>query len=287
MVRRSRVVGVGMLPLMALLMVMPPPAEAWNLRLFHRNNSNRGGRNDQRRPRSTTQVDAAPSGAGPSSGGNGPTGTGTSNIDSSPLFADLMGSGGGDVVGKLDQARQWYQREILPRLPNFVTDTVPTTLVSIWTNLKALMLYKPPVGIVSVYLTFRLLVRSQRKRQLGLSDVQIQEEKSTSGYYWTSRRSRRQKPLDLDLIDRDYDTYGTVENVRGELASKALEGTTCHYQYQAVAQREWRRVEHNSSSSISNSGSISNSRELFEWEAWFEGICQMRPSERVSASNGD
>lgn len=224
MVRRSRVVGVGMLPLMALLMVMPPPAEAWNLRLFHRNNSNRGGRNDQRRPRSTTQVDAAPSGAGPSSGGNGPTGTGTSNIDSSPLFADLMGSGGGDVVGKLDQARQWYQREILPRLPNFVTDTVPTTLVSIWTNLKALMLYKPPVGIVSVYLTFRLLVRSQRKRQLGLSDVQIQEEKSASGYYWTSRRSRRQKPLDLDLIDRDYDTYGTVENVRGELASKALEG---------------------------------------------------------------
>ena len=117
---------------------------------------------------------------------------------------------------------------MLPRLPDFVTDAVPTTLVSIWTNLKALVLYKPPVGIVSVYLTFRLFVRSRRQRQLGLSDVQIQEEKSTTGgarYYWTSRRSaRRKKPLDLDLIDRDYDTYGTVENVRGELASKALEG---------------------------------------------------------------
>ena len=221
--RRSRVIGTNIL---LLLILMAQPADAWNLRLFSRNNNNRG-RSDRKSTSTTTQVDAAPTGAGPSSAGNRPASSTARTSSSgssivSPLFADLMGS------GKLDQARKWYQREVQPRLPDFVTDAVPTTLVSIWTNLKALVLYKPPVGIVSVYLTFRLFVRSRRQRQLGLSDVQIQEEKSTTGgarYYWTSRRSaRRKKPLDLDLIDRDYDTYGTVENVRGELASKALEG---------------------------------------------------------------
>ena len=217
--RRSRVIGRTILHVL-LLILMTQPADAWNLRLFSRNR----GRSDRKSTSTTTQVDAAPTGAGPSSAGNRPasstarTSSSGSSIDS-PLFADLMGS------GKLDQARKWYQREVQPRLPDFLTDTLPTALVSIWTNLKALVLYKPPVGIVSIYLTYRLFARSQRKRQLGLSDVQIKEEKSTtSGYYWTSRRSRRKKPLDLDLIDRDYDTYGAVENVRGELASKALEG---------------------------------------------------------------
>ena len=62
---------------------------------------------------------------------------------------------------------------------------------------------------------------------MGLSDMQIQEERALglgrgASSKWTSRR--RKKSMDLDLADRDYDTYGSVENVRGELASRALEG---------------------------------------------------------------
>mmetsp|Transcript_32274 Transcript_32274/g.95066 ORF Transcript_32274/g.95066 Transcript_32274/m.95066 type:complete len:999 (-) Transcript_32274:1283-4279(-) len=201
-----------------LLALGTQPADAWNLRLFSRN----------RRPRrSTTHVDATPAGAGagsPPSASSAPAGSagiGNGPTDS-PLFADLMG----DAKLDLASTRKWFQREVQPRLPRFLTDAIPSALLSIWANLKALVLYKPPVGIVSVYLAFRMFARRRRAREMGLSDMQIREEKALGlgggTSKWTSRR--RKRPLDLDLTDRDYDTYGTVENVRGELASKALEG---------------------------------------------------------------
>lgn len=200
--------------LVGILWLTSLGAHAWNLRLFSRRN---------RRPRRpTTQVDAAP--AGSRAGGPPPAASSSSSASAStgkgpaesPLFADM----------DLASTRKWFQREVQPRLPKILTDTVPTALLSIWTNLKALVLYKPPVGVVSVYLTFRLFARSRRAREMGLSDMQIQEERARGlgrgGSKWTSRR--RKKSMDLDLADRDYDTYGSVENVRGELASRALEG---------------------------------------------------------------
>jgi len=209
--------------LAVLLATKPQPAQCWNLKLFSRRNNRK----------SATRVDAAPTppssvasssggaAAGTATPGHAGTGTGEAHRRSggTPLFADLVGD------FDLSSIPQWFRSEVIPRLPPLLTDTIPKTLMELWTSLKAMILYKPPVGIAAFYLTFRLLFRNQRTlSQMGLSDIQIREEEALGGLGKGRKWKRRAKALDLDMCDREYDTYGGVENVRGELCTRALEG---------------------------------------------------------------
>lgn len=212
-------IALLILLLAVLLATKSQPAQCWNLKLFSRRNNRK----------SATSVDAAPtpssvaSSSGGVTAGTTPPGharTGEAHRRSGgPVFADLVGD------FDLSSIPKWFQSEVIPRLPPLLTDTIPKTLMELWTNLKAMILYKPPVGITAFYLTFRLLFRNQRTlTQMGLSDIQIREEEALGGLGKGRKWKRRLKPLDLDMCDREYDTYGGVENVRGELCARALEG---------------------------------------------------------------
>jgi nuclear control of ATPase protein 2 len=100
-------------------------------------------------------------------------------------------------------------------LPKMITDTIPTFL-------KKIILFKPPVGIVTMYVFFNLAL-SKNRRLIAklLSDEDEASSRSTS-----KRRKNKVAKRSLDLDEADGKLMiglGGVEAVRTELCIAALE----------------------------------------------------------------
>jgi nuclear-control-of-ATPase protein 2 len=107
--------------------------------------------------------------------------------------------------------------ELLPwlRFASGLTDTITS-------NFKAILLYKPPVGITTVYIFFHLLLKRNKAfvQNLLLDDEGDQQPMSISH----KRKKRIGRSLDLDEADGKLCLgLGGVEAVRAELCVAALE----------------------------------------------------------------
>jgi len=109
--------------------------------------------------------------------------------------------------------------EVLPwlRLTTVLTDTIPSYL-------KAMVLYKPPVGITTIYVLFHLLLKRNKtfvQLQNLLLDEGDQQPMTNSRH---KRKKRIGRSLDLDEADGKLCLgLGGVEAVRAELCIAALE----------------------------------------------------------------
>jgi len=86
---------------------------------------------------------------------------------------------------------------------------------------KAILMHEPPVGIVAVFVTLRLIWTGRifhvyHQKYKSVDGVLTQEEKKTR------RRSRLKIPLDAD--DQSYIKFGGVERIRRQLCWSALNG---------------------------------------------------------------
>jgi len=95
----------------------------------------------------------------------------------------------------------------------------------VWGKSKAILLFKPPVGAVAVYLVRRLIsIRRQRSKGLAAALLTGDEAALEGGTLRNKKKKRRRgRALDLDVVDRDYERQGGIESVRVELALAALE----------------------------------------------------------------
>eukprot|EP00978_Attheya_sp_CCMP212_P039881 scaffold211784_cov38-Attheya_sp.AAC.1 len=96
----------------------------------------------------------------------------------------------------------------------------------VWGKSKAILLFKPPVGAVAVYVVRRLIsIRRQRSKGLAAALLTGDLAALEGGTLRNNkkRRRRRGRALDLDVVDRDYERQGGIESVRVELALAALE----------------------------------------------------------------
>lgn len=105
--------------------------------------------------------------------------------------------------------------ELIPWLPALLTDTIPSYL-------KAIVLFKPPVGITSVYVFFHLLF--SRNNRLVKNLFSIDEDDQTSTRHSDKRKKRIGRGLDLDEADGKLRLgLGGAEAVRAELCMCVLD----------------------------------------------------------------
>jgi nuclear-control-of-ATPase protein 2 len=125
------------------------------------------------------------------------------------------------TLGSTESILPAYQQfpDLLPiwelfSLPKVITDTIPAYL-------KAVLLFKPPVGITSVYVFFNLILSRNKKlvRSLLLDEGDQQPISNRN-----RRRTKIGRSLDLDEADGKLRMgLGGVEAVRAELCIAALD----------------------------------------------------------------
>lgn len=129
-----------------------------------------------------------------------------------------------DVTGPFDEFEYSSSSQQQPQQPQnkwfsqFV-DLIPDSLESLFIRFKAIVLYEPPVGIVTLFLAARLvwtgrIFQVYTSKYKSVDGVLTQEEKKTK------RRHRLQVPLDMD--DQAYVKFGGVERIRRQLCWSAL-----------------------------------------------------------------
>ena len=117
--------------------------------------------------------------------------------------------------------------ELLPWLPALLTDTIPSYL-------KAIMLFKPPVGITSVYVFCHLLL--SRNKRLVQNLFSFDEDDQTPTTHSNKRKKRIGRGLDLDEADGKLRLgLGGAEAVRAELCICALDEHILSSQEKATA----------------------------------------------------
>jgi len=84
--------------------------------------------------------------------------------------------------------------------------------------LKRIILYKPPVGITSLYVAFKLIIKRRKLVESMMIDRSQGVEPKSSRKY----RKRTGRSLDLDKNDSNYEKLGGVEAVRAQLCIAAL-----------------------------------------------------------------
>jgi nuclear-control-of-ATPase protein 2 len=124
-----------------------------------------------------------------------------------PIFTNIVDSAGVDI----SELPFWNWN----KLPKMMTDTIPTFL-------KNIILFKPPVGVVTLYVFINLALSKNRKLIAKL----LSDEDETSTRSTSKRKKNKVAKRSLDLDEADGKLMiglGGVEAVRTELCIAALE----------------------------------------------------------------
>jgi nuclear-control-of-ATPase protein 2 len=97
---------------------------------------------------------------------------------------------------------------------------IPDFVLAIYNQLKGIVLYKPPVGIVLIWTLSKLVLSGRlfRLDHAGESEKALQQATSSK----LDPRRHRGRSLDLDKDDIDYQSFGGVEHVRRRLCWAVL-----------------------------------------------------------------
>ena len=108
----------------------------------------------------------------------------------------------------------------LVSLFGFLAFEIPDFVLTIYNQLKGVVLYKPPVGIVVTWTLSKLVLSGRlfRLDQAGESEKALQQATSSK----RDRRRHRGRSLDLDKDDTNYQSFGGVERVRRRLCWAVL-----------------------------------------------------------------
>ena len=99
---------------------------------------------------------------------------------------------------------------------------VPDMLFTAFNKIKGILLYKPPVGIVTIYTISKLISSGRLFRR----DIVNESEKALADASKNKRDRRRHRgrAFDLDKEDTGYQSFGGVERVRRRLCFEGLTG---------------------------------------------------------------
>ena len=102
-------------------------------------------------------------------------------------------------------------------------DILPTSFLSVWYDrIKGLVLYKPPVGIVTIIAVLRLVVSGRIFHLHALPVTKSGED--TLLVASQQRRATLGRAAYLDMSDTEYGSFGGIEHVRRRLCWSALSG---------------------------------------------------------------
>jgi len=115
-----------------------------------------------------------------------------------------------------------------PRDDEWYSKIVPDAILAngLFSFLKRIVLYKPPVGIFVLYLVFTILL----KRRKLVESMMVDRDRNMDPIPSRMQRQRIGRSLNLDSTDSTYDRLGGVDAVRSQLCIAAL----CEYMVQNV-----------------------------------------------------
>ena len=108
------------------------------------------------------------------------------------------------------------------KLPRF---HVPKTVSQAFELVQSILLYKPPLGASTFYVTFRLF-QLHRRRQRRSSRAMDSASSEMFSSFKKTRKKRRSRAFDIDPSDREYRNFGGVIPIRVEYCQQALKSAS-------------------------------------------------------------